>query len=314
MDRPSGIWRRVAGAGFALGLVLTGVTPAGAGAAGDVLAAFCADDHSSARVRPGSALPERNHITPAEQAAAERDAQQRFAARVAQGFTPAAAVTVPVVFHVVTGSGGAGNLTDATVSAQISAMNEHFSGGENAGAPDTGYRFTLQETKRWANANWFNNVDSPSVEADMKGSTRVGGASTLNIWSTNTGYLGFATFPSWYDRDPELDGVVIQYGSVPGGPIANYNEGDTATHETGHWLGLYHTFQGGCNGKGDEVADTPAQSSPTNGCPIGRDSCNKKPGVDPIHNYMDYSYDSCYYEFTTGQVTRMNSMWTAYRA
>ena len=84
-------------------------------------------------------------------------------------------------------------------------------------------------------------------------------------------------------------------------------------HETGHWLGLYHTFQGGCTTTNDQVDDTPAQSSRTSGCPAQRDSCPAN-GTDPIHNYMDYSWDSCYSEFTPGQAARVNKMWTAYRA
>ena len=92
-----------------------------------------------------------------------------------------------------------------------------------------------------------------------------------------------------------------------------YDLGKTGTHEAGHWVNLHHTFNGGCNNWRDYVDDTPAQSVATFGCPEGQDTCSE-PGLDPIHNYMDYSFDSCYNQFTAGQAARMQDAWLHWRA
>lgn len=83
-----------------------------------------------------------------------------------------------------------------------------------------------------------------------------------------------------------------------------YDMGMTLVHETGHWLGLYHIFQGNCANQ-DEVADTPAQKT-NYGCPTTRpDSCPGDASKDMPENYMDYTDDACMYMFTPGQVSRM---------
>ncbi|GAA5148349.1 zinc metalloprotease [Nocardioides marinquilinus] len=219
----------------------------------------------------------------------------------------AQASSIPVYVHVMTAKNGAGNVTDAQVSQQVAVLNASYGG--RGDAVDTGFTFTLAGIDRFANDTWHRD----GASSKYRSQTRKGGANALNIWLVDFDYLGIATFPWDYARNPKIDGIRVQYSSLPGGSATNYNLGETATHEAGHWLGLYHTFQGGCTTTNDQVADTPAQSSATSGCPAGRDSC-ALPGLDPIHNYMDYSYDACYTEFSPGQSSRMTQMFAAYRA
>ncbi|MEU6672160.1 M43 family zinc metalloprotease [Streptomyces sp. NPDC046727] len=98
---------------------------------------------------------------------------------------------------------------------------------------------------------------------------------------------------------------------LPGG-VAPRQFGHEATRNVGHRLGLYNVFQGGCAGSGDYVDDTPAAASPAVGCPEGRDTC-PAPGDDPIHNFMNYTDDSCRNTFTPGQATRMKQQAATYR-
>ena len=108
---------------------------------------------------------------------------------------------------------------------------------------------------------------------------------------------------------------MIRSDTLPNSKPSVYNLGKTATHEVGHWFGLLHTFgnNGGCNGKGDLISDTPMESSPAFGCPVGRDSCPDQEGLDPVHNFMDYSDDDCLTEFSPLQKAYMNSAYEMYR-
>ncbi len=200
-------------------------------------------------------------------------------------------VEIPTYFHVVT-DGRNGWVSKARVKEQIDVMNLGYSGFY--GGHDQGFRFVLKGITYSDNAGWFAQ-ETFRQEVEMKSALKVGDATTLNIYSTSGGgYLGWAYYPSIvkYNGYEVLDGLVIHHGSMPGGQIANYNLGHTATHEVGHWFGLAHTFEFGCQGYGDYVADTPAEAVPTSGCPTGKDTC-PEPGLDPIHNFMDYSFDSC---------------------
>ena len=227
--------------------------------------------------------------------------------------------TVPVFFHVVT-DGKIGSLTKAQIDRQISVLNQTFAGAE--GGADSGFNFVLAGVTHTDNADWFYGVGGlgGQEEHDMKSTLHQGGANALNLYSTTAGelYLGWAYFPDITTKPGQeyLDGVVFDWETIPGTSTeyaGRFDQGETATHEVGHWLGLDHTFYRGCSSGGDNVADTPPEKTPTDGCPAGKDTCSA-PGLDPIHNYMDYSYDSCYTEFTPGQVQRMQDSWLFYRA
>ena len=199
-----------------------------------------------------------------------------------------------------------GALTTTQINDQMMVLNDAFG--------NTPFMFFLKSQDTTTNNNWFTASPESAAELQMKTALRVGTAEDLNIYSTSPGnfVLGWATFPSSYSSAPIEDGVVIKYTSFPGGSGIPYNLGDTATHEVGHWLGLYHTFQGECSG-GDQVSDTPAESSEAFGCPHGRDTC-KGSGLDPIYNFMDYTEDDCMDHFTEGQAVRMDQQWFIYRS
>ena len=235
---------------------------------------------------------------------AEMDAiNKRLEADGHFNLTTSPAVTIAVVWHEIT-DGSAGDLSSQQINNSISVLNSAFS--------NTRFSFELVQVTSTNNRQWYGSCDRNRNERQMKNALRQGGADTLNIYSCSPGggLLGWATFPSWYEGNPSDDGVVILDESVPGGSAAPYNEGDTLTHEVGHWLGLWHTFQGGCNPPGDEVADTPFQAQPNYDC-VENNSCGSR---DAIENFMNYTPDACMTEFTGGQSDRTSAQWDTFRA
>ncbi|KAJ5693326.1 hypothetical protein N7462_002749 [Penicillium macrosclerotiorum] len=213
-------------------------------------------------------------------------------------------------------------------SNQISILQDAYA--------DASIHYHLVGVTRHVNDNWARNVD----DVAMKTALRKGTYRTLNVYFQTdlqatpdqagrngprdlvSSVLGFCTLP-----DPTVnasspasvyvkDGCNVLAQTMPGGVLDLYNRGGTAIHEIGHWNGLLHTFQGescAADNPGDYIADTPQQSTPTDGCPARKDSCPGLPGVDAVHDFMDYSSDVCYESFTPGQNARMRNMWASMR-
>jgi hypothetical protein len=218
-------------------------------------------------------------------------------------------IVISVRFHVVT-DGRDGRLTRPVIDAQVRSLNAAY-GGATGGA-DTGLSFRLVSADVVTNPEWF--VRPHDDQQQMLGTLSRGGPGTLNLYTAAVGsqVLGFSSFPQMYRARPALDGVVVDYRSVPGGSFDHFNRGYTAVHEIGHWLGLFHPFENGCVPPGDGVDDTPYEALPTLNCPAAKDTC-PQPGTDLVHNFMDYAWDPCMTSFTPGQGRRIRAMWAAYR-
>ncbi len=227
-------------------------------------------------------------------------------------------VEVETVFHVVTETTptpAQRARTTTMIDAQMKVLNDAYAGTTSPDAAATPFRFTLDHVTWTVNPTWAH-VSPGKPERDMKAALHEGDSETLNVYAADIGdnLLGWAYFPKGYNNGRDyVDGVVLLDESMPGGTVNRYNEGDTLTHEVGHWLMLEHTFAGGCSASGDGVADTPREAVPQFGCPEGADTC-PTPGLDPIHNFMDYSVDACMDMFTSGQADRMSDAWQDFRA
>ena len=242
-------------------------------------------------------------------------------------------LTIPVVVHIFHNGeniGTGANITDAQVESQIAVLNidyRNLAGSSQGVAADIELEFCLaRKTPTGCPTNGVDRVDigqngiSETSESNaitqmnaLKLGTNWDASQYLNMWTVafngGSGILGYAQPPG---GGASTDGVVADcryFGSSDyddGSFIlkAPFDLGRTITHEVGHFFSLFHTFQGGCGGSGDQCADTPAVSSANSGC-APNTSCGS---ADMIENYMDYTDDACMDTFTLNQKDRIDAI------
>jgi PKD repeat protein len=288
----------------------------------------CATDEMYAL--EAAANPQREAL----RAETEAQIQRLIRAQQAQSGTESVVHQIPVVFHVMYYDQG-DNITDAQIQSALNILNQDMRrlnpDTANLRAPfksvaaDLEVEFVLAKvgpngectsgiTRTWSRT---------TLAAGNSIKTEIGWPNTkyLNIWvvrnielagtPAGTLVLGYSAFP--YNGIPAAqDGIVIRHDRLGNTGTAAGTRNRTLTHEVGHYLNLFHTFQGGCS-FGDQCADTPPVASASSGCNPSQNTCSVDvpDQLDMIENYMDYTDDQCMNTFTLDQKARAKAVLAA---
>ncbi len=237
-------------------------------------------------------------------------------------------INIPVVVHIIYNSSSQ-NISDAQVQSQIDVLNKDYRrlNADSNNTPsyfrqfaaDCGFHFELAKVdphgyatngivRKHTGIQAFNINDNIKFSS-LGGDDAWDDDSYFNIWvgDLTGGVLGYSSVVGGPKTN---DGIVVSYkyfGTI-GTATVPFNEGRTATHETGHWLNLIHTW-GDADCGDDKVDDTPPQQAAEYGCPSGIIiSCNDGPNGEMYTNYMDFTNDACMNIFTVGQRDRMRAL------
>lgn len=239
---------------------------------------------------------------------------------------------IPVVVHIIYND-SVSNISDAQVQNGMDVLNEDFR-KMNADTVNTlslfkdraaDIKVEFRLAHKDPNGNYTTGITrTESYMADLandyvKDLIHWNNQKYFNIWVVKSIYLdgiepgttveGYAYRP-YPSQQYSLDGMVIcndqvgKIGTALATGAAYSQKGRTITHETGHYLGLLHTFQDGCDG-GDGIDDTPPVAGPSyGGCSnLYVNTCHNDSVDEPdmIQNYMDYTNGNCRNLFTEGQ-------------
>ncbi len=213
-------------------------------------------------------------------------------------------INVQIAWHVIHAANGTGSLSYNQIADQVNWLNNAYA--------EYDFVFTLASVDYTANDDWFYNMWS--MDSQVKSQLYIDPYHHMNVYTASIfseGVAGYAYLPNQWPEGSYNHGIVLDYRTLP---YAGGYDGDVATHEAGHYLGLNHTFLGNCSEPNDGVADTPANHEDYLWqCNNSLDSCPSMDGNDPVHNYMTYTSNSCQWEFTPGQKDRMHAMISQYR-